>query len=137
MIIYRMVIVEGRCTKLQLLISYIYNHWLTQKYSESWLVRYNGLVWSNIAVTFFYHPIYMIIADNILTRNWHQWNHCQDRDEMHNTWWLSSEELVSREDDDQISQRPQPSYDKHHPSTISWELLWWTEFLDVEVYSGY
>ena len=25
MIIYRMVIVEGRCTKLQLLISYIYN----------------------------------------------------------------------------------------------------------------
>ena len=32
--IYRMVIVEGRCTKLQLLISYIYNHWLTQKYSE-------------------------------------------------------------------------------------------------------
>ena len=42
MIIYRMVIVEGRCTKL--LISYIYNHWLTQKYSEFWLVRYNGLV---------------------------------------------------------------------------------------------
>ena len=34
MIIYRMVIVEGRCTKLQLLISYIYNHWLTHKYSE-------------------------------------------------------------------------------------------------------
>ena len=29
MIIYRMVIVEDRCTKLQLLISYIYNHWLT------------------------------------------------------------------------------------------------------------
>ena len=25
------------------------------------MVRYNGLVWSNIAVTFFYHPIYMII----------------------------------------------------------------------------
>ena len=44
MIIYRMVIVEGRCTKLQLLISYIYNHWLTQKYSEFWLVRYNGFV---------------------------------------------------------------------------------------------
>ena len=42
--IYRMVIVEGRCTKLQLLISYIYNHWLTQKYSEFWLLRYNGLV---------------------------------------------------------------------------------------------
>ena len=42
MIIYRMVIVEGRCTKLQLLISYIYNHWLTQKYSEFWLVRYNA-----------------------------------------------------------------------------------------------
>ena len=62
MIIYRMVIVEGRCTKLQLLISYIYNHWLTQKYSVFWLVRYNGLVWSNIAVTFFYHPLYMIIA---------------------------------------------------------------------------
>ena len=40
--IYRMVIVEGRCTKLQLLISYIYNHWLTQKYSEFWLVRYNA-----------------------------------------------------------------------------------------------
>ena len=34
MIIYRMAIVEGRCDKLQLLISYIYNHWLTQKYSE-------------------------------------------------------------------------------------------------------
>ena len=34
MIIYRMVIVEGRCDKLQLLISYIYDHWLTQKYSE-------------------------------------------------------------------------------------------------------
>ena len=32
--IYRMLIVEGRCTKLQLLISYIYDHWLTQKYSE-------------------------------------------------------------------------------------------------------
>ena len=56
-----MVIVEGPVTKLQLLISYIYNHWLTQKYSEFRLVRYNGLVWSNIAVTFFYHPIYMII----------------------------------------------------------------------------
>ena len=42
MIIYRMVIVEGCCTKLQLLISYIYNHWLTQKYSEFWLVRYNA-----------------------------------------------------------------------------------------------
>ena len=53
MIIYRMVIVEGCCTKLQLLISYIYNHWLTQKYSEFWLVRYNGLVWSNISVPFF------------------------------------------------------------------------------------
>ena len=26
------------------------------------MVRYNGLVWSDIAVTFFYHPIYMIIA---------------------------------------------------------------------------
>ena len=51
MIIYRMVIVEGCCDKLQLLISYIYNHWLTQKYSEFWLVRYNGLVWSNNAVT--------------------------------------------------------------------------------------
>ena len=62
MIIYRMVIVEGRCTKLQLLISYIYNHWMTQKYSEFWLVKYNGLVWSNIAVPFFYHPIYMIIG---------------------------------------------------------------------------
>ena len=37
-----MVIVEGRCTKLQLLISYIYNHWLTQKYSEFWLVRFNA-----------------------------------------------------------------------------------------------
>ena len=61
MIIYRMVIVEGCCTKLQLLICYIYNHWLTQKYGEFWLVRYNGLVWSNIAVPFFYHPIYMII----------------------------------------------------------------------------
>ena len=61
MIIYRMVIIEGRCDKLQLLISYIYDHWLTQKYSEFWLVRYNGLVWSNIAVPFFYHPIYMII----------------------------------------------------------------------------
>ena len=46
-----MVIVEGHCTKLQLLISYIYNHWLTQKYSEFWLVRYIGVVWSNIAVT--------------------------------------------------------------------------------------
>ena len=42
MIIYRMVIVEGRCDKLQLLISYIYDHWLTQKYSEFWLVRYNA-----------------------------------------------------------------------------------------------
>ena len=42
MIIYRMVIVEGRCDKLQLLISYIYNHWLTQKYSEFWLVKYNA-----------------------------------------------------------------------------------------------
>ena len=52
MIIYRMVIVEGRCTNLQLLISYIYNHSLTQKYSEFWLVRYNGLVWSDIAVPF-------------------------------------------------------------------------------------
>ena len=52
MIKYRMVIVEGRCTELQLLISYIYNHWLTQKYSEFRLVRYIGLVWSNIAVTF-------------------------------------------------------------------------------------
>ena len=30
--------------------TYIYNHWLTQKYSELWLVRYNGLVWSNIAL---------------------------------------------------------------------------------------
>ena len=40
MIIYRMVIVEGRCTKLQLLISYIYNNWLTQKYSEFWLPSY-------------------------------------------------------------------------------------------------
>ena len=50
MIIYRMVIVEGRRTQLQLLISYIYNHWLTQKYSEFWLIRYNGFVWSNIAV---------------------------------------------------------------------------------------
>ena len=62
MIIYRMVKVEGCCTKLQLLISYIYSHWLTQKYSELWLVRYDGLVWSNIAVTVFYHLIYMIIA---------------------------------------------------------------------------
>ena len=61
MIINRMVIVEGRCTKLQLLISYIYNHWLTQKYSEFWLVRYNGLVWSNIAVLNFSHPIHMIL----------------------------------------------------------------------------
>ena len=26
------------------------------------MVRYNGLVWSNIAVTLFYHPIYMIIG---------------------------------------------------------------------------
>ena len=34
MIVYRMVIVEGRCDKLELLISYIYDHWLTQKYSE-------------------------------------------------------------------------------------------------------
>ena len=59
MIIYRMVIVEGRSTKLQVLICYIYNHWLTQKYSQFWLVRYNGLVWSNIVVTFFYYPIYM------------------------------------------------------------------------------
>ena len=42
MIIYRMVIVEGRCTKLQLLMSYIYDHWLTQNYSEFWLVRYNA-----------------------------------------------------------------------------------------------
>ena len=25
------------------------------------MVRYNGLVWSNIAVSFFYHPIYLII----------------------------------------------------------------------------
>ena len=25
------------------------------------MVRYNGWVWLNIAVTFFYHPIYMII----------------------------------------------------------------------------
>ena len=66
MIIYRMVIVEGRCTKLQLLISYIYNHWLTQKYSEYWLVRYNGMVWSNIAVPFFYHPICMILELNSL-----------------------------------------------------------------------
>ena len=40
--IYRMVIVEGHCTKLQLLISYMYNHWLTKKYSEFWLVRYNA-----------------------------------------------------------------------------------------------
>ena len=45
-----MVIVEGCCDKLQLLISYINNHWLTQKYSEFWLVRYNGLVCSNIAI---------------------------------------------------------------------------------------
>ena len=30
--------------------TYIYNHWLTQKYSEFWLVRYNGLIWSNIAI---------------------------------------------------------------------------------------
>ena len=36
MIIYRMAIVEGRCDKLQLLISYLYNHWLTQKYGSDW-----------------------------------------------------------------------------------------------------
>ena len=26
------------------------------------MVRYNGLVWSDIAVTFFYHPIHMILG---------------------------------------------------------------------------
>ena len=68
-----------------------YNHLLTQKYSEFWLVRYNGLVWSNIAVTFFYHPIYMIIASLIwisrkltvsLFVHWTLWQihlHCQCR----------------------------------------------------------
>ena len=40
MIIYRMVIVEGHCTQLtssslqQISYIYIYNRWLTQKYSE-------------------------------------------------------------------------------------------------------
>ena len=60
MIIYRMVIVEGRCDKLQLLISIIYDHWYTQKYipivSSDW-----SDTMLDIAVTFFYHPIYMII----------------------------------------------------------------------------
>ena len=51
-----MVIVEGRCTKLQLLIFYVYNDWLL---GSDWS---DGLVWSNIAVPFFYHPINMIIA---------------------------------------------------------------------------
>ena len=58
--VYRMVIVESRCTKARL--SSLGANWLTQKYSEFWLVRYNVLVWSNIAVPFFYHPIYMILA---------------------------------------------------------------------------
>ena len=38
MIIYRMVIVEGRCTKLQLLISYINNSLVdTKVVSSDWL----------------------------------------------------------------------------------------------------
>ena len=58
MIIYRMVIVEGHCDKLLLLISYIYYHWLTKKsiVSSDW-----SDTMLDIAVTFFYHPIYMII----------------------------------------------------------------------------
>ena len=50
--IYRMVIVEDCCTmtRSSSLGANCSLAWLTQKYSEFWLVRYNGLVWSNIAV---------------------------------------------------------------------------------------
>ena len=41
------------------------------------MVRYNGLVWSNIAVTFFYHPIYMIIALNYYFL--HVWQVLEDK----------------------------------------------------------
>ena len=32
------------------------------------MVRYNGLVWSNIAVLNYYHPIHMILGNCELTR---------------------------------------------------------------------
>ena len=60
--------------------TYLYNHWLTQKYSEFW---YNGLVWSNIAVLNFSHPIHMILERNveagiILILEWKIFNHMND-----------------------------------------------------------
>ena len=55
--------------------TYIYNHWLTHKYSEFWLVRYNGLVWSNIAVLNYYHPIHMILELNTKIFIWIMFNY--------------------------------------------------------------
>ena len=85
-----MVKVEGRCTQLMSSSLHTYiNIWLTQKYSEFWLVRYNGLVCSNIAVLNFYHPIHMILElffwkifyQHLFAKltkhshSWHWWTH--------------------------------------------------------------
>ena len=36
------------------------------------MVRYNGLVWSNIAVLNFSHPIHMILEESIYDKSFHQ-----------------------------------------------------------------
>ena len=75
--IYRMVIVEGRCIIARSSSLGANCSLIEQKYSELGLVRYNGLVWSNIAVPFFlpsyiYDPCLVLTLIMIFSK--YSWN---------------------------------------------------------------
>ena len=73
MIIYRMVIVEGRCDQLtsSSLHTYIIIGWHKSIVSSDWS---DTMVWFGqiLLLLYFYHPIYMILASNTRSSSRHQ-----------------------------------------------------------------